>query len=215
MKFKFGITLIAFVVLLTFEPVEAVILPPNSFTAPPPSGICLNDTLAPSNGTQNRQGFCSSEIQGEIPNAKSMVSTIITFPENGCTLEANKNFTVEVKIININTGFFTDATTDYYDLPQQLGDNGFINGHSHIVIQQILSKDTPLDPSLFSFFKGLNDAAVDGVLSQVVGTLKNPGLPAGCYRLCTMSSSFSHQPVIMPVAQRGSQDDCIRFTVEG
>jgi hypothetical protein len=60
------------------------------------------------------------------------------------------------------------------------------------------------------FFKGLNDPAVDGTLSVVIpaGTL-----PVGLLRICSISGSESHQPVVMPVAQRGSQDDCIRVEV--
>jgi hypothetical protein len=41
------------------------------------------------------------------------------------------------------------------------------------------------------------------------------GLPAGNYRVCSMTSSSNHQPVLMPVAQRGAQDDCQKFTVGG
>lgn len=41
------------------------------------------------------------------------------------------------------------------------------------------------------------------------------GLPAGNYRVCTMSSASNHQPVLMPVAQRGAQDDCTKFTIGG
>lgn len=41
------------------------------------------------------------------------------------------------------------------------------------------------------------------------------GLPAGNYRVCTMTSSSNHQPVLMPVAQRGAQDDCQKFVVGG
>lgn len=39
------------------------------------------------------------------------------------------------------------------------------------------------------------------------------GLEKGFYRVCTMSSAANHQPVLMPVAQRGAQDDCQRFSV--
>jgi len=28
-----------------------------------------------------------------------------------------------------------------------------------------------------------------------------------------MTAAANHQPVIMPVAQRGAQDDCVRFSV--
>jgi len=51
---------------------------------------------------------------------------------------------------------------------------------------------------------------VNNVLTTPVNGLNE----TGDYRLCTMTSSFAHQPVLMPVAQRGGQDDCVRFTVE-
>ena len=35
------------------------------------------------------------------------------------------------------------------------------------------------------------------------------GIPAGAYRLCSINSSSNHQPVIVPVAQHGSLDDCV------
>jgi transcription initiation factor TFIID subunit 15 len=39
------------------------------------------------------------------------------------------------------------------------------------------------------------------------------GLPKGFYRVCTIVAAANHQPVLMPVAQRGSQDDCTKFIV--
>ena len=61
-----------------------------------------------------------------------------------------------------------------------------------------LNPTTALDASKFAFFKGVNDAG-DGngnLQATVTG-----GLPAGNYRVCTMSSASNHQPVLMPVAQ--------------
>ncbi|CAG8445595.1 8134_t:CDS:1 [Acaulospora morrowiae] len=216
MKFSLGIILILAATLI-FELSEAKIGAPNSFKTPPPSGICKKHkhSLKPADGTQIKAGFCSSQTFGEIPSASHMVSTRILFPRNGEVLRSNKNFTAKVKSIHLNTGFFSDPLTDYYDLPQQLGDNGFIKGHSHIVIQALEGRNDVPDPTVFAFFKGLNDPADgSGVLCQVVGTKAQPGLPRGFYRMCTMSSSFTHQPLIMPVAQRGSQDDCINFHVK-
>jgi len=62
----------------------------------------------------------------------------------------------------------------------------------------------------FAFFKGIND---DGNGNGQLQAVVSNGLPAGFYRVCTMNSASNHQPVIMPVAQRGAQDDCIRFAV--
>lgn len=219
MRLNFGIVLFALTSALIFETSDAAIGAPNAFKSPPPSGICVGNKhgLQPADGTQIKNGFCSSQTQGEVPSTNNMVSTLIIFPPNGIVLKANQNFTAKVKSINLNTGFFSDAATDYYDLPQQLGANGNINGHNHITIQSIegFNAANVPDPRVFAFFKGLNDPADgSGILAQEVGEASKPGLPAGCYRMCTMTSAFTHQPLIMPVAQRGSQDDCVRFFVK-
>lgn len=70
----------------------------------------------------------------------------------------------------------------------------------------------PLDARKFDFFKGLNEPAVAGGTLSVnipAGKLKD-----GQYRICSITGTDTHQPVIMPVAQRGSQDDCIRINVQ-
>ncbi|RIA90200.1 hypothetical protein C1645_797090 [Glomus cerebriforme] len=139
-----------------------------------------------------------------------MVSTVIRFPKNNDVLKENTPFTIRTKTINIVTGFFDDPLKQYYIFPQTLNSKGLIQGHSHVTVQKIQDENEPLDPEIFAFFKGLNDPAdANGELTVLVDN----GLPAGKYRLCTMVSSFAHQPVLMPVAQRGSQDDCVRFTV--
>lgn len=88
-------------------------------------------------------------------------------------------------------------------------------GHTHVTVQDLGSSLNPtkaLDATQFAFFKGINDAGNgNGLLSAVV----TGGLPAGNYRVCTMASSSNHQPVIMPVAQRGTADDCTKFVVTG
>lgn len=88
-------------------------------------------------------------------------------------------------------------------------------GHTHVTVQDLganLNPTTAPDPTLFSFFKGINDAGNgDGLLQATV----TGGLPAGNYRVCTLSSAANHQPVLMPVAQRGSADDCTKFSVIG
>lgn len=62
----------------------------------------------------------------------------------------------------------------------------------------------------FVAFQGINDRGNgNGLLSVTV----TAGLPAGFYRVCTMNSASNHQPVLMPIAQRGAQDDCTKFTV--
>jgi len=138
-----------------------------------------------------------------------MTSSIIVSPKNGANIKAGQPFTVSVKVANLETGNFDDPNSQYYTFAQQLDKEGVIKGHDHITIQS-LNGNNPPDAQKFDFFKGLNDPAVNGVLSVAVAA----GLPTrGQKRICTMVGSFAHQPLIMPVAQRGSQDDCIRVNI--
>lgn len=106
-----------------------------------------------------------------------------------------------------------DPANTYYAAPQQLK-GGKVVGHTHITIQKLDALNTKQAPAadVFEFFKGINDPGDGkGNLEAVV----TDGLPAGIYRICTLSSASNHQPVIMPIAQRGAQDDCTKFTVGG
>lgn len=169
--------------------------------------VCKLSKLQPEDGTQIRDGSCSQTVQGEIPNVNNLVATMITFPQDGQTIQAGKTFTIRTKTVKLATGFFSDPAIQYNLLPQTLDNKGQIQGHSHVTVQKAADV---LDATKFVFFKGLNDPADrNGELTTVV----DKGLPSGSYRLCTMVSSFTHQPVIMPIAQRGAQDDCVRFKV--
>jgi len=144
-----------------------------------------------------------------------MISTIITFPEAGsATIESNKSFNITVQVQNLVPGFFTNAVATYYAGPQFL-QGGLVVGHTHVTIQDMgdsLNPQTPLDATKFAFFKGINDAGNGN--GQLQATVTG-GLPAGNYRVCTMTSASNHQPVLMPVAQRGTPDDCSKFKVIG
>lgn len=115
-------------------------------------------------------------------------------------------------IENLETGQFVNPNSNYLAAPQQLNSQGIIRGHSHVVIQRLqsLGQTTPLDPEKFDFFKGMNGAAVNGILTADVG---GEGLPAGFYRLSSVNSAANHQPVLVAVAQRGALDDAVYFTV--
>jgi hypothetical protein len=151
---------------------------------------------------------------GQIPSVDQMVSVVITNPQNGDSIKSEEDFDITVQVSNLEAGAFTNAAETYYAAPQQL-ERGIVVGHLHVTVQDTgsnLNPTEPLDPTKFAFFKGINDAGDGrGKLSAAV----DGGLPAGNYRLCTLTSAANHQPVIMPVAQRGSQDDCVRFTVTG
>ncbi|KAJ3124976.1 hypothetical protein HK098_000696 [Nowakowskiella sp. JEL0407] len=184
----------------------------NSVDPIPPNQFCSDSGQALGDGSQNGDGFCSSVEQGSIPSLETMVSTLIVAPEYNETIDARKDFTVIIGIHNLETGFFDNPKTQYYLFPQTLNANGQIQGHQHITIQKLNGKG-PMDPKKFAFFKGLNKASDDGQTLAVTvpaGTIKE----SGEHRICSISGSFSHQPVIMPVAQRGAQDDCIRVHIE-
>jgi len=152
---------------------------------------------------------------GKIPSTSNMISAIITSPKPAENIAASTTFTISVQMKGLTAGSFTNAAATYYSAPQDLAGNGQVIGHTHVTVQDLgnsLQPSTPPDPAQFTFFKGINDAGNgNGLLSATV----TGGLPAGNYRVCSMTSSSNHQPVLMPVAQRGAQDDCQKFTVGG
>jgi hypothetical protein len=89
---------------------------------------------------------------------------------------------------------------------------GDIIGHSHVVIQALtsLGQTTPAEPATFAFFKGVNEAAVNGVLSVPV----TAGLPKGFYKLSTINSAANHQPVLVAIAQHGSLNDAVYVSIQ-
>ena len=100
-----------------------------------------------------------------------------------------------------------NAEQNYFAAPQQLNSQGLIIGHSHVVVEALdsLSQSTTTDPTKFAFFKGLNAAAVNGLLSANV----TAGLPAGTYKVSTINTAANHQPALVPIAQHGSLDDAV------
>jgi hypothetical protein len=150
---------------------------------------------------------------GKIPSTANMISAIIVSPKPAENIAASQTFTISVQMKGLTAGSFTNAAATYYSAPQDLAGNGQVIGHTHVTVQDLgnsLEPTSPPDPVQFAFFKGINDAGNgNGLLSATV----TGGLPAGNYRVCSMTSSSNHQPVLMPVAQRGAQDDCQKFTV--
>jgi len=170
------------------------------------------DKFPLTNGLQITSGSCNQAPMGLIPSVDKMVSCKFSNPKNGDTIPANVAFNATLNILNLSAGLFTNAQKTYYAAPQQLDENGIIKGHSHFVIEPLTALDqtTPNDPRKFTFFKGIDTAAVDGALSVTVAN----GVPAGFYRICSINSSTNHQPVLAPVAQHGSMDDCSYFTAK-
>lgn len=165
------------------------------------------------NGQQITTGSCNPAPMGIIAATTNMPSCKFQFPTNGANIPANQAFTIKMAIKNLDTGNFVNAQENYFSAPQFTGSSGNVQGHSHVVIEQLdsMTQTTPTDPTKFAFFKGLNDAAQGGVLTADVTS----GLPAGTYRMASINSAANHQPVLVAVAQHGSLDDMVYFTVGG
>ncbi|KAL9111703.1 MAG: hypothetical protein Q9227_003978 [Pyrenula ochraceoflavens] len=174
--------------------------------------FCTGQTLT--NGQQVKSGSCNGIVMGQIPSTTNMISSLILSPLSGTQsgLKANTTFDIQVQVNNLEAGSFTNPDNTYYGGPQQLK-GGKVVGHTHVTVQTLgasLKAVKAPDPTTFVFFKGINNVGNGngGLNATVTG-----GLPSGNYRVCTMTSSSNHQPVLMPVAQRGAQDDCAKFTV--
>lgn len=174
--------------------------------------FCTGKTLT--NGDQVKTGSCNGIVMGDIPATTNMISSMIIFPAPGQNIASATTFNISVQMDNLAAGNFVNADANYYSSPQQLS-GGNIVGHTHVTVQDLggnLNPTTAPDPTVFAFFKGINDIGNGAGLLQAEVT---GGLAAGNYRVCTMAAAANHQPVIMPVAQRGAQDDCQKFIVTG
>ncbi|KAL8381833.1 hypothetical protein RB595_005878 [Gaeumannomyces hyphopodioides] len=164
-------------------------------------------------GKQNTAGSCNPIPLGRIPSTAQMPSAIITRPGHGARLPAGAAVDVVVVVRKLDAGYLVNPAAAYYTAPQDLDAQGRIQGHLHITVQRLAAgygATVPPDPTDFVFFKGLDDPLneMGELVTEVPG-----GLPAGVYRICTMMAARNHQPVVMPVANRGAQDDCVRFEV--
>ncbi|KAJ6519302.1 hypothetical protein C8R45DRAFT_806779 [Mycena sanguinolenta] len=160
------------------------------------------------NGLQITTGSCNPTPIGNIPSVDNMPASKFQSPANLDTIASDTTFNVTLQTKGIQLGTFTNAAKTYFANPQTLNAQGQIIGHTHIVIESIPSLTTTAvtNPQDFVFFKGVDDGqdAQGNVAVTVAG-----GLPAGAYRMCTVVSSSTHQPAIVPVAQHGSLDDCV------
>ncbi|GAA5959753.1 hypothetical protein JCM3765_000090 [Sporobolomyces pararoseus] len=174
--------------------------------------FCLTRSDLPlTNGNQVKTGSCNGIVMGVIAAQAKMPSAKFVNPANLDTIPPNKDFTIQMKINNLVTGNFVNAQKNYFSAPQNTDDSGTIIGHSHVVIEEIgsLTSTDVTNPQVFAFFKGLNAPASNGVLSTDV----TGGLPAGVYKMSSINTAANHQPALVGVAQHGSLDDAVYFTV--
>ncbi|KAF8346556.1 hypothetical protein F5887DRAFT_85617 [Amanita rubescens] len=173
--------------------------------------FCLTSNLPLTNGSQVSGGSCNPAPMGLIPSVNNMPSAKFVFPPNFGTIQASTSFTIQMAIQGMETGFFVNAQQNYFSAPQQLNAQGQIQGHSHVVVEALssLNQTTPTNPQKFTFFKGLNAAAQNGILTALVAG----GLPVGVYKVSSINTAANHQPVLVPIAQHGSLDDVVYFSV--
>ncbi|GAA5944703.1 hypothetical protein JCM10213_009191 [Rhodosporidiobolus nylandii] len=152
-------------------------------------------------------GSCNAVPMGVIAAQNKAPSSKFTNPKNLDVIPPNQSFTITMAINNLVTGNFVNAQ----QTPQATDENGIIIGHSHVVVEQIpdLQSTAVTNPQNFEFFKGFNEAAVNGVLSAAV----TGGLPEGVYKMSSINSAANHQPALVGVAQHGSLDDAVYFIV--
>jgi len=174
--------------------------------------FCLTSNKPIGNGKQVQTGSCNPAPMGIIAATTNMPSSKFVFPTNNAVIAPNKAFTIQMAVNHLTTGNFVNAASNYFSAPQQVDASGDIVGHSHVVVEKLtsLNQTTPTDPTKFAFFKGLNAAAQNGVLTADVTN----GLAAGAYRLASINSAANHQPVLVAIAQHGSLDDMVYFTVK-
>ncbi|KAI0344231.1 hypothetical protein BDW22DRAFT_1344315 [Trametopsis cervina] len=175
--------------------------------------FCATTNLPITNGQQIVTGSCNPAPMGVIAAQANMPSSKFQVPANGQVIPENTAFTITMAISNLETGNFVNPNTNYFAAPQQVNSAGAIVGHSHVVIEALssMTQTAPTDPTKFAFFKGLNGAAQNGVLTADV----TAGLPAGTYRLASINTAANHQPALVAVAQHGALDDMVYFTVQG
>jgi hypothetical protein len=164
------------------------------------------------NGQQIKTGSCNPAPMGIIAAQTNMPSTKFQFPLNFGNIEPNKAFNVVLKVAHIQLGNFVNAQASYFAGPQTVNAAGDIIGHTHVVIEAIdsLASTQLTDPTKFAFFKGV-DQAQDASGSVTVPVAA--GLPEGFYKMTTIQSSSNHAPVAVAVAQHGSTEDTVYFTV--
>jgi hypothetical protein len=175
--------------------------------------FCLTVNKPLTNGQQIKTGSCNPAPMGVIASTSNMPSGKFVSPVNGQDIAPNTAFTISMAIQNLETGNFVNADQNYYSAPQQVNAQGDIIGHTHFTVSAVANfQDTkPQNPSTFAFFKGVNGAAVNGVVSEPV----TAGLPTGVYRLCSINTDANHAPCLVAVAQHGTLDDCVYFSVGG
>ncbi|KAI6134166.1 hypothetical protein EV401DRAFT_1909858 [Pisolithus croceorrhizus] len=197
---------------------------------PANSTIPVNST-SPSGGNTTDAQASLTLIQSVIVSAFANNGTTGNSSESGVTasLTSQNNFinwcsTLNLTMSNgtqIQSGFCNPAPMGAIPSTSNMPSAKFVTPSNLAVIPanttfQValaldnLTQTTPTDPTKFAFFAVLNGKAdAQGLLyANVTG-----GLPEGSYRMSSMNAAMNHQPLLVPVVQRGASDDAIYFSV--
>jgi hypothetical protein len=142
---------------------------------------------------------------GHLPSKDKMPSTKFTQPRNGDVFTEDTPLVVTIASKNFKTGVFANETSKFLAAPQQLDPtDGTILGHYHIVIEALTSfgQTSSTDPRTFAFSKELPEDLVST-------TPITQGLAPGFYRITATAHAANHQPVLVPVVQRGLLNDVV------
>jgi hypothetical protein len=165
---------------------------------------------------KNGGNMCVSTVQGVIPDVSVMISTLITQPASGAQLSASRGFQVNFQTKNLMAGNFVKLDSQFLLSPQTVDPRtGMVQGFMQLSIQQIPTNGQAPKGNQISFFAALSDESnANGLTNFKMAIPAGQIKTTGPHRICTISAAASGQPVIMAVAQRGAQDDCIRVNID-
>ncbi|KAK1234597.1 hypothetical protein PQX77_002198 [Marasmius sp. AFHP31] len=173
--------------------------------------FCATVNLQFTNGKQIEESSCNAAPMGIIPSINHIPSLKFQFPLNGAVLAINDPFTIRLGVNNLATGNSVNSQTNYLAAPQQVDSSGLVLGHTAIVIEKLetLNQTAPTNPSIFDFFM----AAINQLTNGFHGFNVTNGLPAGSYRLSSITTDANHHPIMVPLLQHGSIDDAVYVSV--
>ncbi len=77
---------------------------------------------------------------GEIPDVDHMVSTVFLNPKNGDVLPEQTTFTIQLNACKHEPWILHQRDSTYYTAPQIVGGNKNIIGHTHVTVQDTVTR---------------------------------------------------------------------------
>ena len=180
--------------------------------------VTITETSCPSISTsspkliqdfcQNKKSTCITTVMGYIPAVDRMPFALIKSPLDGDSFSSSRgNFKVELDVHNLEL-VPVDTIQSLFSGPQSLNEKGHLKGSIGLSVQYLgmnLNQIEIPDAENYDYF---TPKGSDLTQFEITGLTK-----VGIYRVCTLMSAPTFQSLALPVAKRGSQNDCIRFTL--